>query len=121
MRLLLVDDDPEIVRLASFSLEKVGGFEVEAVSTAEEAVSAAEATPVDGVLLDLFLGDTDGLDLLLVFKSHPRLRDLPVLIFTAETDRSAARKALAMGAAGVIAKPFDLAHLPDEVKRALEG
>lgn len=119
MRVLLVDDDPEIVRLASFSLAKLGGFEVESASSVDEAVTCGEAQRFDAVLLDRFLGDIDGLSLLLVFKSHPKLRDIPVIIFSAEADQSAARTALEMGAAGVIAKPFDLVRLPDQMRQIL--
>lgn len=120
LRILLVDDDAEIVHLTGFALRRVG-WEMVAITSAQDVEAAAQQGPFDLILLDLFLGDGNGVDLLVVLRSHPRLRAAPVALFTAETSAERLNPALAQGAAGHIQKPFDLRALPDEVRRVLEA
>jgi CheY-like chemotaxis protein len=110
-RLLLVDDEPDIRAIATMALERVGGWEVTGVGSAQEAIDAVTAHRPDAVLLDVMMPDVDGP------ATFERLRPLlgdgvPVIFLTAKPE---AERLLALGAAGVIAKPFDPLALPREV------
>jgi len=111
VKLLLVDDEPDIRAIAAMALERIGGWEVTAAASADEARAAVEQQVPDVVLLDVMMPDVDGP------ATYERLRPLlgehvPVIFLTARTD---ATPLLALGAAGVIAKPFDPLKLSDEV------
>lgn len=110
-RLLLVDDEPDIRAIAKMALERVGGWDVTAAGSAGEAIAAVQAAKPDVVLLDVMMPDTDGPATL--EQLRPLLGDAtPVIFLTAKGD---AARLLALGAAGVIAKPFDPIALPREV------
>jgi CheY-like chemotaxis protein len=110
-RLLLVDDEPDIRAIAKLALERVGGWEVTAVGSATEAEAAVQAAVPDVVLLDVMMPEADGP------ATYARLRPLlgeavPVIFLTARDEHG---PLLGLGAAGVIAKPFDPLSLPGEV------
>jgi DNA-binding response OmpR family regulator len=110
-RLLLVDDEPDIRAVAKMALERVGGWEVTAAASAAEAVAAVEAERPDVVVLDVMMPDVDGP------ATYVRLRplvgeDVPIIFLTAKDEHD---RLLGLGAAGVIAKPFDPLSLPREV------
>ena len=93
------------------ALERVGGWEVTGAGSAQEAVDAVQNQRPDAVLLDVMMPDVDGP------ATFERLRpllgdDVPVIFLTAKPE---ADRLLALGAAGVIAKPFDPLALPREV------
>jgi len=117
-RVLMVDDAEEIRLIARVSLERVGGWEVVAVGTADEALAAAADGGFDALLLDVMMPDVDGPTLL------GRLRPLlgpdgPAVFLTAKTQPADVEALLDRGAAGVIAKPFDPMELPRLLDRAL--
>jgi CheY-like chemotaxis protein len=110
-RLLLVDDEPDIRAIAKMSLERVGGWEVTAAASAAEALDAVQRAAPDVVLLDVMMPDVDGPAV------YAQLRPLlgeavPIIFLTAKDEHE---RLLALGAAGVIAKPFDPISLPREV------
>lgn len=101
--LLLIDDDPDLGRILGRLLE-YRGFTVLLARTAEAALALLEKKP-DAILLDIVLGPDNGWDLL------PRLRertDRPIFVMTgAGADEEIRRDAIALGAQGVLAKPFN--------------
>lgn len=113
-RLLIVDDEHDIRLIARMSLERIGGWEVVDVGSAEDAVEAARSGPLDVVLLDVMMPGVDGpaaLELL-----RPVIgSETPVIFLTAKTQAADRERLAALGAAGVIAKPFDPMTLADEV------
>ena len=117
-RLLLVDDEDDIRRVATLSLERVGGWQVQPAGSAAEAVAAAEGGGFDAVLLDVMMPDVDGPATL------ERLRpilgpDVPVVFLTAKVQPADIARLRALGAAGVLAKPFDPMQLPNELAEVL--
>ncbi|MBE2318967.1 response regulator [Solirubrobacter sp. CPCC 204708] len=93
------------------ALERVGGWDVTVAGSAAEAVRAASAARPAVVLLDVMMPDTDGPATL--EQLRPLLGDdVPVIFLTAKGEDDTL---LALGAAGVIAKPFDPISLPREV------
>ena len=117
-RLLLVDDDDDIRALARMSLTRVGGWEVVPAGSAAEAETAAAAARPDVVLLDVMMPDVDGPATL--ERLRPLIGAAPVIFLTAKTQSADLERLKSLGAAGVIAKPFDPMGLPGEVA-ALAG
>ena len=118
-RLLLVDDDEDIRAIARMSLERVGGWEVGAVGSADEAEAAARDAPPDAVLHDVMMPDVDGPATL--ERLRPLIGGAPAIFLTAKTQRADLERLKRLGAAGVIAKPFDPMRLPGEVAALLGG
>ena len=119
-RALLVDDEDDIRRVARMSLERIGGWTVGEASSADDALAAAEADRFDAVLLDVMMPDVDGPSTLGLLR--PLLGpDVPVVFLTAKVQPADVARLREIGAAGVIAKPFDPMGLPSELARLLEG
>jgi CheY-like chemotaxis protein len=117
-RLLLVDDEDDIRLIARMSLERIGGWVVLDAGSAEEALAAARSGPLDAVLLDVMMPGVDGPDTLELLR--PVIGpDTPVIFLTAKTQTSDRERLAGLGAAGMIAKPFDPMTLPDEVAARL--
>ena len=112
-RLLLVDDDDDIRAIARISLERVGGWDVVAAGSAGEAEAAAREAAPDVVLLDVMMPDVDGPATL--ERLRPLIGAAPVVFLTAKTQPADLERLNSLGAAGVIAKPFDPMALPGEV------
>ncbi len=121
MKILVVDDDPAMLLVASIALEQAGGYEVVQATGGKEAIEFARQNPPDAILMDLVMHDLDGPDVLEALRSDESTLRIPVIFHTAKTDPSDIRGLLAMGAKGVISKPFNPAELPGEVSRILAG
>lgn len=117
-RVLLVDDDQEMVAVASSLLRQDGVTVTEARNASDAALKLAEAT-YDLVLLDLGLPDKDGFSVLAKIKETPATRMLPVLLLTAWTSAADKVRALDMGATDYLTKPFDGAEFRARVRCAL--
>ncbi|MBV9192938.1 MAG: response regulator [Solirubrobacterales bacterium] len=117
-RLLIVDDEDDIRLIARISLERIGGWEVLDARSAEEAVAAAHSGPLDVVLLDVMMPGVDGPGTLELLR--PVIgSDTPVIFLTAKTQAADRERLAGLGAAGLIAKPFDPMTLPAEVSARL--
>jgi len=116
-RLLLVDDDPDLLRLLSIRL-KASGYDVDAVDSAESALSHMAVVTPALVISDVRLPGRDGLALFDEIRvSHP---GLPVILLTAHGSIPDAVEATARGVFDYITKPFDSKVLLGKVRRALE-
>lgn len=118
MTLLLVDDDPMILLLASRVLEGAG-YVVRQATSGEEALALASAEPPDALILDLHLEDMDGDALLARLRAEPGLEETPVVFLTGTSDARALDALAALGARGVISKPFDPGGLADRLNALL--
>ncbi len=120
MNILVVDDDPDIRRIAALALERLGGFRVRVASSGAEAVEIARAEPPDVVLLDVSMPGADGPETLRALRSTPTTCKVPVIFFTATSSEEETNRLRAMGAVGVVAKPFDFADLARRVRGIME-
>jgi CheY-like chemotaxis protein len=120
MRVLIIDDDPDIRRIAEVDLGRIGGFGVASATTGAEGLDLARAEPFDAILLDLTLPDQDGARVLAALLGDPATADIPVLLLTAR-DQDEVDEALQAGARGVIPKPFQPTTLHELVRRLVEG
>jgi DNA-binding response OmpR family regulator len=108
MRILIVEDDPAIVRMLERGLA-AHGYQYVSADNGHDGVLKAADEAVDLVLLDILLPGLDGQETLRAIRS---LRpDLPVLMLTARDDAPNKARALKGGADGYLIKPFDLEEL----------
>jgi two-component system OmpR family response regulator len=112
-----IDDDEDILRVAELTLELVGGFKVTTFSSGADALAGLAAAAPDLVLLDVMMPKMDGPATLEAIKGREDLKHLPVVFLTARIQPSERRRYEAMGAAGVLAKPFDPTTLAQEIDR----
>jgi CheY-like chemotaxis protein len=119
-RLLLVDDDDDIRTIATISLERVGGWTVVAASSGARALElAAGEEPFDAVLLDVMMPDMDGPATLERLRGGPLGPTVPIVFLTAKLQPADQERLNRLGAAGVLAKPFDPMSLPKDLERVL--
>ncbi len=118
-RVLIVEDEPNIVESLRFILERAG-FDVDTVSDGAEALDRIRREPFQAVVLDLMLPGLNGLDVLKSIRSENRLSALPVVVLTAKGQMNDRRAAEAFGANAFIAKPFSNAEVVERV-RSLVG
>jgi len=121
VKILVVDDDPAMLLVASIALEQVGGFEVLLARCGLEAIECARQNQPDAILMDLVMPDVDGSDVLQTLRAHESTVKIPVIFHTAKTDPSEIRSMLALGAKGVLGKPSDPAAMAEEIERILES
>lgn len=115
-KILYAEDDPDILSVATMSLEMVGGFEVCACSSGTEALDAAPEFAPDMVLLDVMMPGMDGVATLDQLREDPRTAAIPVVFMTAKAMPSEVARLRALGAADVLLKPFDPMTLPLTLK-----
>lgn len=116
-RLLYVEDEPDIREVAAIALQDVGGFELALCDRGEEAVATARSFLPQLILLDVMMPTMDGVATLRTLRDAPDLRDIPVVFLTAKAQKQEVASLMALGAIGVIAKPFEPMTLADEVRR----
>jgi two-component system response regulator AtoC len=114
--ILIVDDDPAILKSMGALLEK-SGYEVGRASDGHEGLELHEAHGHDVVLLDLELPDLSGMEVL----EQLRTRDASVILFTGYGDIESAVQAMQLGAEDFLTKPVDLPHLIVVIERALQN
>lgn len=113
--ILVVDDEPKIVRLAQDYLER-GGFRVQAVGDGKSALAAARQSRPDLIVLDLNLPEMDGLD---VCRTLRRESDVPIIMLTARVEETDRLIGLELGADDYIVKPFSPRELVARVRVVL--
>ena len=120
MRVLIADDSRLLRRLISLSLTHVGGLEVIESEDGRQAVELARRERPDAALLDVRMPGLDGPGVLASLCADPRTTGIPVVFLTAETSPSEHARLRALGARGVLQKPFDPETLRRDFLGALE-
>jgi len=113
--ILIVDDEPNIIELASLYL-KQDGFQVEGVSTGKDALARQESRSPDLIVLDLMLPDMDGFEICRRIRARSRV---PILMLTARKENVDKIVGLELGADDYLTKPFDPRELVARVKAIL--
>jgi DNA-binding response OmpR family regulator len=116
-RVLLVDDDPAILRLLEVNF-RIEGFDVDAAAHGEGAIAAATAARPDVAILDLMLPGMDGLQILARLRATPATADVPVVFLSAR-----GRDDMPVDGTNVlyVQKPFDTVDLVATVRSLVEG
>jgi two-component system KDP operon response regulator KdpE len=114
-RILVVDDEPQILRALGTML-RGAGFEVETAATAEAALAAAAAHPPEGVILDLVLPDGNGTE---VCRELRTWTEAPVIVLSAVGEEREKVAALDAGADDYVTKPFSVDELLARLRAVL--
>jgi two-component system alkaline phosphatase synthesis response regulator PhoP len=117
-RILIVDDEPFMLRLIEASLRK-GGFHVSSCRSGEAAMEFASQQPPHLIILDLMMPGLDGLATLRLMRQSAALRDIPVIMLTAKGHQLAQVEAAESGVQVFLTKPFSPSQLLAETRRLL--
>ncbi|MGL5439208.1 MAG: response regulator transcription factor [Filifactoraceae bacterium] len=118
VRILVVDDEVNIVELLKFSLEQKGYYVISAYD-GKKAKDIIKNEQVDLVILDLMLPEIDGFQLCKYIRETERYKDLPVIMLTARNHEQDKYKGFEYGADDYVTKPFSVKELTQRVKAVL--
>lgn len=119
MKVLILDDEPDIRYLAALGLERFGGMSARDAATADEAIAIAREEQPDVILLDVVMPHVDGPKVLERLRQDPATAAIPVIFMTANAADSDIERLISIGALAVVAKPFDPVSLGDVIRAAL--
>lgn len=119
-KIMYVEDDPDIRAIAELALQEVGGFTALLCSSGKEALEVVPAFEPDLIILDVMMPEMDGPQTLKSLRCLPETRLTPVVFMTARIQSSEIEEYLALGAIGVIPKPFDPMTLADDIRRLVK-
>jgi two-component system, OmpR family, phosphate regulon response regulator PhoB len=117
-RVLIVDDDPDILRLVSYNISQAG-FEVISASTGRKALEIAQKQHPDLIILDVMLPDVDGMEVCRTLRQQYPSRKIPIIMLTARGDEIDRVVGFELGADDYVAKPFSTRELVLRVKSIL--
>lgn len=115
-RVLYVEDDPAILDLIGIALSTVGGLSAKGFASGEEAVAQAGDFAPQLLLLDVMMPDMDGPMTLSKLREIAGLESAPAVFLTAKVNSNEVDRLMALGAAEVLAKPFDPMTLAESLK-----
>ncbi|MEK9900031.1 MAG: response regulator, partial [Rhodospirillaceae bacterium] len=115
---LIVEDEPPLVELLSYNLEKAG-FQAQIARDGDEALLAVEERRPDLVLLDWMLPYVSGIEICRRIRRNPETRDLPIIILTARGEEDDRIRGLDAGADDYVVKPFSPSELIARVRAVL--
>lgn len=119
-RVLLVDDEPSIVKMVGKRLE-VEGFEVLVAIDGQEALAKAQAEHPDLIILDLMRPKLNGYEACTMLKQDTRFQKIPVVLFTAKTQDKDEKLGMACGANAYVRKPFQAQELLAKIRSLIEA
>ena len=119
-RILIVDDEPDVIRLVEFNLSAAGYETVSAVDGAEALKKARALTP-DLIILDLMLPEMDGLEVCKLLRRDQNTASIPIIMLTARAAEMDRVLGLELGADDYVTKPFSPRELVLRVKRLLRS
>lgn len=117
-RVLIVDDEEDVVELVRYHLDK-NGYKVEKAASGEEALNVARKTLPDIIVLDLMLPGIDGLEVCRNLKNDLKTEHIPIIMLTAKGEESDIVTGLELGAEDYVTKPFSPKVLIARIRRIL--
>jgi len=117
-RILLVDDEPDIVETVAFMLQ-TRNYSVSIASGGLEGIEKAKNEHPDLILLDIMMPDMNGYDVCMKLKADVGTKDIPVIMLTAKSESEAVLKSHSLGADDYVVKPFSLPTLLSKLKKFL--
>jgi len=117
-RVLVADDDPDILTVVKINFE-LDGFEVDSAVDGEDALQKATADPPDVIVLDIMMPRMDGLTALHRLRSQASTANIPIILLTARGLPEDRVRGLELGADDYITKPFDITELAARVRSVL--
>lgn len=120
-KVLLVDDDRNIRLIAQIGLEDMPNWSIETAESGPDAIAKATANPPDVILLDMMMPGMDGKTTLEKLRQNEQTASIPVIFMTAKVQTHELESYLALGAIGVITKPFDPMTLSSDIQRLVSA
>jgi DNA-binding response OmpR family regulator len=117
---LVVDDDPVILKLLEVNFE-MEGFTVLVARDGEEGIEVARTGQPDLIVSDIMMPKVSGLELVIALKADPTTNDIPIILLSAKAQNADVRSGLEAGADDYVTKPFEPLDLVDRVNRLLEA
>lgn len=121
LRILLIEDDPDIQKMVRLSLKYQGNHEVSAASGGREGLEKAAAENPDLILLDVMMPEMDGYETIKQLKSQAGTRHIPVIFLSARAQQAEIQKGRELGAIGYLVKPFDPMTLASQLEAILNS
>src|SRR5215470_3278214 len=119
-KILIVDDEADLVRVLEFGL-KSAGYEVVWAADGQEGLKMARESRPDVILLDLMLPKLDGYKVCRLLKFDERYKQIPIVILSARTQEGDQALALEMGANLFVTKPYDFAEILGHVEALVKS
>ena len=117
-KILLVDDEKDIVKVVSLRL-KAAGYEIVTAFDGEDALNKARSVEPDLIILDLMLPKIDGYKVCGLLKNDVRYSKIPIIMFTARAQADDVTLGKELGANDYLTKPFDAMVLLEKIKNLL--
>jgi DNA-binding response OmpR family regulator len=115
---LLVEDDPVILRLLEVNFE-LEGFDVVLARDGQEGIDQARASKPDLVISDIMMPNVSGLELVQTLKADPDMAGIPIILLSAKAQSADLKAGLDAGADDYVTKPFEPLDLVDRVQALL--
>ena len=119
-RVLLVDDEPSIVKMVGKRLE-VEGFDVLVAMDGQEGLTKAQSEHPDLIILDLMLPKLNGYEVCTTLKRDISYRKIPIVLFTAKTQDKDEKLGMECGANAYVRKPFRAQELLEKIRTLLSS
>ena len=116
-KLIIIDDDPDILQIAKYSLEDMKGVSIKYCDSGQEGIKEALFFLPDLILVDVMMPNMDGIAFIKVMRLIPILSKIPVAFLTAKIQKEDLEQYYAMGIKEVITKPFDPITFPAEIQK----
>jgi CheY-like chemotaxis protein len=121
LKVLIIDDDPDVRRIAHLCLTQFGHMEVVEAGNADEGLRRAVEYQPDVILLDIMMPRVDGLATIRALRDEPATAAVPVVFLTAKSTDEGAALLRTTGARGILSKPFDPTTLAAQLRAILEA
>lgn len=119
-RVLIVDDEPDILSLLSLHL-KLNNYQVFQASNGKKGIETAQLEKPDIIVLDVMMPEMDGFEVAKALKDNPETANTPLIFLTARTQTEDKIKGLMVGADDYLIKPFDFEELQLRIRRSLKN
>ncbi|MGB3612308.1 MAG: response regulator [Elainellaceae cyanobacterium] len=114
-QILLIDDEADIHEIVKAGLMLQSDWTLFTALTGDEGIALAHTEPIDAILLDAMMPQRDGAATLKLLQVDPETASIPVVFLTAKAQTTDKRKFYALGAKGIIAKPFSIMTLASQI------
>mgnify|MGYP001564183146 FL=1 len=119
-RVLVVDDEPDLIRILEFGL-RAAGYQVDIAADGQEGLKKARELRPDIILLDLMLPKLDGYKVCRLLKFDERYRHIPIIILSARTQEGDQALAKEMGANRFITKPYEFSEILSHIEALVKA
>ena len=119
MKVLVAEDDPDIQVILKMVLTRLGKCDVTVTDQGDQVVPLVKSHKPALILLDVMLPEMSGIEICKALKASPETQSIPVIFLTARSIPVEAKEALALGAIGYLAKPFDPMTLVGQINEIL--